>query len=222
MARSDKVTAVAEIAEAFQDASAAVLTDYRGLSMAALTELRRALGSATRYAIVKNTLTKIAVRDAGLAELEPLLEGPTAIAFVGGDPVEAAKGIRDFGRTHPMLVVKGGVLDGRAVSPEEMRRLADLESREVLLSRLAGGMIASLANAASLLTAPITQAARLAEAWRQKREDEQAAVSAAEQPSEPPAVLAAEQSSEPPAAAEQPSRPDGAPEPGVEPTPEQP
>ena len=112
MARSDKATAVAEITEAFQNSSAAVLTEYRGLTVAQLTQLRRALGEQTTYAVVKNTLTKIAARNAGVEGLDDLLTGPTAVAFVEGDPVEAAKGIRDFARANPLLVVKGGVLVG--------------------------------------------------------------------------------------------------------------
>jgi len=172
VARSDKATAVAEITEAFQRSSAAVLTEYRGLTVAQLTALRSALGTTTTYAVVKNTLTRIAARDAGVEGLDDLLQGPTAVAFVEGDPVEAAKGIRDFARTNPLLVVKGGVLDGRAISPEEIRRLADLESREVLLAKLAGAFNGSLGKAAALFQAPLSQAARLAEALRAKAEED--------------------------------------------------
>jgi large subunit ribosomal protein L10 len=177
MARPDKAAAVAEITERFRGSSAAVLTEYRGLTVAQLKELRRALGDQTTYAVVKNTLTKIAVRGADMpAEtvdtLEPLLEGPTAVAFVGGDPVEAAKGLRDFARTNPLLVIKGGVLDGKPLSAEEIRRLADLESREVLLAKLAGAMNGSLAKAAALFQAPLAQVARLAEALRAKAEED--------------------------------------------------
>jgi large subunit ribosomal protein L10 len=162
MVRPDKAATVAELTESFRQATAAVLTEYRGLTVAQLKELRRSLAADARYAVVKNTLTKIAVRDAGVAELEPLLEGPSAIAFVTGDPVNVAKGIRDFARTHPALVVKGGVLDGKALTPDEIRRLADLESREVLLSKLAGAMKGSLQQAVSLFAAPLAQMARLA------------------------------------------------------------
>jgi large subunit ribosomal protein L10 len=168
MARPDKATAVAELAEQFRSSNAALLTEYRGLSVAQLQQLRRSLGENAQYAVVKNTLTKIAARQAGLDQLEALLEGPSAIAFVSGDPVEAAKGLRDFSRTNPMLVIKGGVLEGRALSPDEIRRLADLESREVLLARLAGAMLASLSQAAALFQAPLSQAARVIEALRQK------------------------------------------------------
>jgi large subunit ribosomal protein L10 len=179
MARSDKVAAVAEIAERFRTSNAAVLTEYRGLSVTQLTQLRRTLGSATQYAVVKNTLTAIAAREAGISAFEADLRGPTAIAFVTGDPVEAAKGLRDFSRTNPALVIKGGVLDGRALSADEVRRLADLESREVLLARLAGAMKASLTQAAYLFAAPLAQAARTIDALRQKVEESSGGAGAA-------------------------------------------
>src|SRR5437764_10078239 len=168
MARPDKAAAVAELTEAFRGSSAAVLTEYRGLSVSALKELRRSLAGNATYAVVKNTLTKIAAREAGVTTLEPLLEGPSAIAFVTGDPVVVAKGLRDLGRNNPQLVVKGAVLDGRALSADEVRRLADLETREVLLAKLAGGMKASLQQAVSLFAAPLSQVARLAAALEDK------------------------------------------------------
>jgi large subunit ribosomal protein L10 len=175
MARPDKVAAVAEIADGFRDSNAAVLTEYRGLTVAQLKTLRRTLGSDTTYAVVKNTLTKRAVRESDIPSdaadaLEVLLEGPTAIAFVGGDPVEAAKGLRDFARANPLLIIKGGVLDGKALTADEIRKLADLESREVLLAKMAGALLASLSNAAALFQAPLAKAARLTEALRQKAE----------------------------------------------------
>jgi large subunit ribosomal protein L10 len=171
MARADKANAVAELTDEFRNSPAAVLTEYRGLSVAQITELRRSLGSGARYAVVKNTLTKIAAREAGVPVGDDLLVGPSAIAFVTGDPVEAARGLRDFARTHPLLVIKGGYLEGRSLSADEIRRLADLESREVLLSKLAGAMKASLSQAAALFQAPISQAARTIEALRQKTAD---------------------------------------------------
>jgi large subunit ribosomal protein L10 len=170
MANAEKAAAVAEITESFRGANAAVLTEYRGLTVAEITELRRALGSTTKYAVVKNTLTKIAAREAGVEGLDDLLSGPTAVAFVTGDPVEAAKGLRDFSRNHPTLVVKGGVLEGRSLTVDEIRKLADLESREVLLAKLAGAMQGSLAKAVGLFAAPLSQAARLAAALQQKAE----------------------------------------------------
>ena len=172
MARPDKAAAVAELVDSFQESTGAVLTEYRGLTVKQLQDLRRALGENANYAVVKNTLTQIAAREAGVAAFQSDLSGPTAVAFVTGDPVEAAKGLRDFARAHPALIIKGGVLEGRALTADEVNRLADLESREVLLSRLAGGFNASLSRAAALFQAPLAQAARLAEALRQKAEED--------------------------------------------------
>jgi large subunit ribosomal protein L10 len=170
MARAEKEAAVAEITERFQSSSGAVLTEYRGLTVAQIGELRRSLGENATFAVVKNTLTKIAATEAGVAaELNDLLSGPSAIAFVSGDVVEAAKGLRDFSRANPFLVIKGGVLDGRAMTPDEIVRLADLESREVLLAKLAGAMKASLAGAAATFAALPTQMARLLAALEEKR-----------------------------------------------------
>src|SRR5262249_45034545 len=170
MANAEKVAAVAELTERFRGSSGAVLTEYRGLTVAQLAELRRSLGTHATFAVVKNTLTKIAVIEAGLDEqLSSLLSGPSAIAFVEGDVVEAAKGLRDFSRANPLLVIKGGVLDGKAMSPSEITKLADLEPREVLLAKLAGAMKASLAGAAATFNALPVQMAQLAEALRAKR-----------------------------------------------------
>ena len=170
MARPDKAAAVAELTEQFRSANAAVLTEYRGLTVAQLKELRTALGPNASYAVVKNTLTKIAVRDAGLEELADLLAGPSAIAFVTGDAVEAAKSLRDFAKDNPLLVIKGGVFEGAAITAKDITRLANLESREVLLAKLAGAMKASLQNAVSLFAAPLSQAARTIDALRVKAE----------------------------------------------------
>jgi large subunit ribosomal protein L10 len=172
VATAAKTAAVAEIRDAFANSSAAVLTEYRGLTVAQIKDLRRTLAGNATYAVVKNTLTKIAARDAGIPGLEGLLEGPSAIAFVNGDPVTVAKGIRDFSRANPFLVIKGGVLDGRPLSADEIRRLADLESREVLLARLAGGMQASLAAAVALIAAPLSQAARVLAALQALAEED--------------------------------------------------
>jgi large subunit ribosomal protein L10 len=161
MARPDKAAAVAELTESFRESSAAVLTEYRGLTVAQLKELRRSLAGNATYAVVKNTLTKIAAREAGVETLEPMLQGPSAVAFVTGDPVVVAKGLRDFAKAHPLLVVKGGVLDGRPLSADEVRKLADLESREVLLAKLAGGLNAPAQKLASTLAAPLSQFARV-------------------------------------------------------------
>jgi large subunit ribosomal protein L10 len=170
MARADKVTAVAELTERFQNSSGAVLTEYRGLTVAQIGELRRTLGENASFSVVKNTLTKIAATEAGVTtELTDLLSGPSAIAFVHGDVVEAAKGLRDFAKTYPFLVIKGGVLDGKPLTPPEIVKLADLESREVLLAKLAGAMKASLAGAAGTFAALPQQMARLLGALEQKR-----------------------------------------------------
>jgi len=168
MANAEKVAAVAELAERFKG-SPAVLTEYRGLTVAQLAELRRSLGDHATFAVVKNTLTKIAVTEAGLNDqLSSLLVGPSAVAFVDGDVVEAAKGLRDFAKAHPLLVIKGGVLDGKAITPSQIIRLADLEPREVLLAKLAGAMKASLAGAAATFNSLPVQMAQLAEALRVK------------------------------------------------------
>jgi large subunit ribosomal protein L10 len=170
MARAEKVAAVAELTERFQTSAGAVLTEYRGLTVAQLAELRGSLGEHTTFAVVKNTLTKIAAAEAGIAEqLDGLLSGPSAIAFVDGDVVEAAKGLRDFSKANPFLVIKGGVLDGKAITPAELNKLADLESREVLLAKLAGAMKASMSGAAAVFAALPVQMAQLAEALRVKR-----------------------------------------------------
>ena len=166
--RPEKADAVAEIVEAFSGSAAAVLTEYRGLTVKQISELRVALGKDTSYSVVKNTLTKIAAADAGVEGLDALLSGPTAVAFIQGEPVEAAKALRDFARANPALVVKGGVMDGKALSVDEVRRLADLESREVLLAKMAGALLASLSNAVYLFNAPLAQAARLAGALQAK------------------------------------------------------
>jgi large subunit ribosomal protein L10 len=172
MARAEKQAAVAEIVESFNGSAGAVLTEYRGLTVKQLQELRRSLGANANYAVVKNTLAKLAAKDAGITGFDDLLTGPTAIAFINGDVVEAAKGLRDFAKANPTLVIKGGVLDGKPLDAAEVAKLADLESREVLLGKLAGAMLASLSQAVYLLNAPLAQAARLAGALQAKRAEE--------------------------------------------------
>ena len=171
MARPDKTTAVAELAENFRTANATVLTEYRGLSVTSMKELRRALGTTTKYAVVKNTLTKIAAKDAGVEIADDLLTGPSAVAFINGDPIDAAKSLRDFAKENPFLVIKGGFYEGKAVTPAEIMQLANLESREVLLAKLAGAMKGSLAKAA-----------RIFDALRIKLESEQGVPAVAETP----------------------------------------
>ena len=172
MARADKQAAVAEIVDSFNDAAGAVLTDYRGLTVKELQDLRRSLGEHADYAVVKNTLAKLAASQAGMAGFDELLIGPTAIAFLKGDVVEAAKGLRDFAKAHPALIIKGGYLDGKAIDAKEVAKLADLESREVLLGKLAGAMLASLQNAVFLFNAPLAQVARLAGALQARAEQD--------------------------------------------------
>jgi len=172
--RTDKAAAVAEMTEQFRSSTATVLTEYRGLTVSQLKALRRALGTTTTYAVAKNTLAKRAAADAGITGLDDLFTGPTALAFVGGDVVEAAKGLREFAKANPLLVIKGGVFEGKPLSASEVTKLADLESREVLLAKLAGAMKANLSKAAATFQAPLTQAARLLAALQDKRDKEAA------------------------------------------------
>jgi large subunit ribosomal protein L10 len=148
MARPDKTAAVAELTEDFKSADAIALTEYRGLTVGAMKTLRRSLGLETKYAVVKNTLTKIAAKNAGVEIDETLLKGPSAVAFIKGDSIVAAKALKEFQKENPLLVIKGGIFDGKAVSTAEIMKLADLESREVLLAKLAGAMKGTMAKAA--------------------------------------------------------------------------
>lgn len=162
MARPDKVAAVAELKEKFSSAGATVLTEYRGLSVSALKDLRRSLGSDATYAVAKNTLTAIAVKEANIEGItEETLTGPTAIAFVTGDVADATKRLRDFAKAHPFLVIKGGVLDGKFLDSTAVLKLADLESREVLLAKMAGALKGNLAKAVGTFAAPLSKSARL-------------------------------------------------------------
>ncbi|MEU4693209.1 50S ribosomal protein L10 [Actinoplanes sp. NPDC023714] len=168
--RADKASAVAELTDHFRGSAATVLTEYRGLTVKELTELRRALGTEAKYAVAKNTLAKRAATDAGIEGLDALFTGPTALAFVKGDVVEAAKGLRAFAKAHPVLVIKGGVFEGKALTADEVNKLADLESREVLLAKLAGALKAGLSKAAATFQAPLSQAVRTVDALRAERE----------------------------------------------------
>lgn len=168
MARPDKAAAVAELEDKFRSSNAVVLTSYTGLTVAQLKTLRRSLGENAQYAVVKNTLTKIAANQAGISALDDQLAGSTAAAFVTGDPVESAKALRDFAKENPNLVIKGGVLDGKALSADEFKKLADLESREVLLSKLAYAFKGKQSQTASLLQALPSKFVRTAEALRVK------------------------------------------------------
>ena len=153
MARPDKEAAVAELTEEFRSSTATYLTEYRGLSVTSMKQLRRSLGADTKYSVVKNTLTKIAAKGAGVEIADDLLTGPSAIAFVKGDAIDAARNLKNFQKENPFLVIKGGIYEGKFVSTAEVMKLADLESREVLLSKLAGAMKGSLAKAARVFDA---------------------------------------------------------------------
>lgn len=178
MAGANKANTVADLAEQFRTSSATVLTEYRGLTVAQLKKLRRSLGPTVSYTVVKNTLTKIAAKEAGVTGLDDLLAGPSAIAFVKGDPVDAAKGIRNFAKENPNLVIKGGVMDGVVLAAADIQKLADLESREVLLAKLAGAMKAKQSQAAALFAAPLSKTARALGALQTKLESQAPAAAA--------------------------------------------
>lgn len=171
MAKADKVTAVAAIAEQFTASTATVITEYRGLTVAEMAQLRRSLGDSATYTVAKNTIITRAAAEAGMQGLDELFAGPTAVAFVTGEPVDAAKAIKKFATTHKALVIKGGYMDGRSLSVADVERIASLESREVVLAKLAGAMKGNLTKAAGLFTAPASQMARLAAALQEKKSD---------------------------------------------------
>jgi len=169
MAKPEKVAAVAEITQQFSSSSAAVITEYRGLSVAKMTQLRTALGAGSTYSVAKNTLVKRAAADAGVLGLDELFVGPTAIAFITGEPVDAAKALKAFAKDNKALVIKGGYMDGRTLTVDEVERIADLDSRDVLLAKLAGAMKGNLSKAAGLFNAPASQVARLVAALQEKK-----------------------------------------------------
>ena len=153
MATQEKIAAVSELKELFEASNAVILTEYRGLTVAQLKELRRALGAETEYAVVKNTLAAIAAQEVGIDAFEGHLHGPSALAFIKGDLIDAAKGLRDFAKANPQLIVKNGYYEGAALSEDDVKRYADLESREVLLSKVAGGAKATIARIAQVVDA---------------------------------------------------------------------
>lgn len=167
---ANKEATVAELTEKFESSTAVLLTEYRGLTVAELKQLRRSIGEHATYAVVKNTLTKIAANRAGISAFDDELVGPSAIAFVHGDPVAVAKGLKDFAKANPLLVIKGGYFDGNPLTPNEVNQLAELESREVLLAKLAGAFKQSLFGAAYLFNAPLSQAVRTVDALRAKQD----------------------------------------------------
>lgn len=179
MARPDKAAAVAELTEDFKSASATYLTEYRGLTVTSMKQLRRSLGADAKYSVVKNTLTKIAAKNAGVEISDDLLAGPSAVAFIKGDAIDAARNLKNFQKENPLLVIKGGIYEGKFVTTAEIMKLADLESREVLLAKLAGAMKGSLAKAA-----------RIFDALRIKMEAQQGAPAAPAAVSEPVADVA--------------------------------
>jgi large subunit ribosomal protein L10 len=169
VSKADKATAVAEIAERFKESTATIVTEYRGLTVSNMAELRRSLSGSAIYSVAKNTLVKRAASEAAVQGLDELFVGPTAIAFVTGEPVDAAKALKNFARDHKALVIKGGYMDGHPLSVAEVERIADLESREVLLAKLAGAMKGNLTKVAGLFNAPATQVARLVAALQEKK-----------------------------------------------------
>jgi large subunit ribosomal protein L10 len=195
MAKADKATAVAEITEQFKASTATVVTEYRGLTVANLAELRRSLGQKATYSVAKNTLVKRAALEAGVEGLDELFVGPTAIAFISGEPVDAAKALKTFAKDNKALIIKGGYMDGAALSVAQVEAIADLESREVLLAKLAGAMKAKTSQAAGLFQAPLSQVARLVAALQDKRAETEGAPeapAAAEAPAAEEAVAAEE------------------------------
>lgn len=190
MSRADKSATLAEVTDKFRNAAATVLTEYRGLTVSQLKELRRALGPKTTYAVVKNTISRLAAKDAGVEGLDEMLKGPSALAFVEGDPVETAKGLKTFAKDNPTLVIKGAYMDGKVLTAKEIMRLADLESREVLLAKLAGAMNASLTQAVYLFAAPLSQAARVFGALQAKAQVESSSAPATQTETAPAAEAA--------------------------------
>ena len=182
MAKADKATAVADIAEQFREATAALVTEYRGLTVANLAELRRSLRDSATYSVAKNTLVKRAASEAGIDGLDELFVGPTAIAFVTGEAVDAAKALKKFAKDHNALVIKGGYMDGHPLTVSEVERIADLESREVLLAKLAGAMKGNLTKAAGLFNAPASNLARLMAALQDKKSAQEPAAETQPEP----------------------------------------
>jgi large subunit ribosomal protein L10 len=188
MPRQQKVERVAELKARIEGADALLLTEYRGLTVSEIGELRRSLaGGGTKFAVVKNTLMRRAVNDAGRAELEALLEGPSAVAFVAGDPVAAAKSVVDAAKRFPTLVLKGGYMDGKMLSADDAKALASLESRDVMLSKVAGLVKSEMTKAAALFVGAPSKFLSLLEAYKEKVPGEEAQPEAVETPHTEPA-----------------------------------
>ncbi len=166
---ANKVQNVAELTDSFKSSNAVLLTEYRGLTVAQLKELRKSISKDATYAVAKNTLLEIAAKNAGVSAFDGQLFGPSAMAFVHGDAVSVAKALRDFAKANPLFVLKSGVLDGAALTADEVKKLADLESREVLLAKAASAFKAKMFQAAYMFQAPLAQAARTVDALRIKQ-----------------------------------------------------
>ena len=203
MARTDKVATLEALEAGFRESNAALLTEYRGLTVAQLKKLRRSLAGEAEYAVVKNTLTKLAASRAGVEGLDDLLAGPSAVAFVKGDAVSAAKALKAFSKEHPLLVIKGGYFDGKVLTAAEVQKLADLESREVLLSKAVGAMVATMSKAAVLFQAPLSKTVRTVEALRAAAEADPSIIAGAgvAAPAAEPAAEVVEEAVEAPAEA---------------------
>lgn len=170
MKRPEKEVVVAELTEAFRNADAVYLTEYRGLTVPQISDLREKIGRDTSYTVAKNTLFRIAAKEAGIEGLDEMFTGPSAVVFVKGDFIDAAKILRDFAKTNKALIVKGGFADGTVYDAEGAKQLADLKSRPELLAELAGALKGTMAKAARLFNALPTKAVRTVDALREKQE----------------------------------------------------
>ena len=173
MPKTEKIERVAELKAGIDGSDALLLTEYRGLTVSDITELRRSLAEGgTKFAVVKNTLMQRAAADASIDDLEPMLEGPTAVAFIAGDPVAAAKKVVEAAKKFPALILKGGYMDGKVLSADEAKGLADLESREVMLSKIAGLLKGEMSRAASMFVSAQSKFLSLLEAYKEKVPDD--------------------------------------------------
>ena len=202
MPKAEKIDRVAELKAGIEGSDALLLTEYRGLTVSDITELRRSLAEGgTRFAVVKNTLMQRAAADASIEDLESLLEGPTAVAFVAGDPVAAAKKVVDAAKKFPALILKGGYMEGKVLSADEAKGLADLDSKEVMLSKIAGLLKGEMSRAASMFVSAQSKFLSLLEAYKEKVPDDSVAEDAPAT-DEAPVVDEAPAAAEPAAAAE--------------------
>ena len=175
MANPKNIASLEDLKVKMAEADSLVITEYRGLTVGQLADLRNRLGFDVQYSVAKNTLLKLAAKDAGIEGLDDLLTGPTAVAFIKGEVVDAAQVMKKFADENKLFVLKGGYLDGKALSADDVKAVAELDNRETTLAKLAGAMKGSLAKAAAVFNAPATKAARLAVALQEKKEAEEAA-----------------------------------------------